>query len=79
MHRWFALGVALLAVTSGTGCPEYYGKEGYFDDAMRKDMEEKVDERQRELGKPVPCRDGKRLVQECKGSGTSETCHWDCK
>ncbi|WP_257454780.1 hypothetical protein [Archangium lipolyticum] len=78
--RWgLVLGIALLVGSLGTGCPEQiYGREGYLDDAMREDIEEQHDERQRELGKPVPCRDGKRLVQICDPS-TGKVCHWECQ
>jgi hypothetical protein len=79
--RWgLVLGISLLAGMGGTGCPEHlYGKGGALDDAMREDIEEQHDERQRELGNPVWCRDGKELIEICRGSGPSKKCHWDCK
>jgi hypothetical protein len=52
MRRWFALGVALSVGTLVTGCPEYYGKEGYFDDAMRKDIKEQRQQRLEEEKTP---------------------------
>jgi hypothetical protein len=64
----------------GTGCPEeLYGKGGSLDDAMAKDVEEQQDERQRELGKPVPCPPGKHLMWSCDDEKRRETCHWECR
>jgi hypothetical protein len=79
--RWgLVLGIALLAGTLGTGCPEQiYGKGGALDDAMRQDIEEQHNERQREMGKPIGCSDGKKLIEICRGSGTSEKCYWECE
>jgi hypothetical protein len=78
MRRRFVLGVALLVGSLGTGCPELYGKEGYLDDAMRKDIKEQERERRREQGIPEPCPDGRLPAKECKGSGSEMKCHWTC-
>jgi hypothetical protein len=79
--RWrFTVGIALLVGTLGTGCPEHvYGRGGSLDDAMLEDMEEQQDERQRELGTPVPCRDGSSPRRICEDPKQPETCHWDCR
>ncbi len=80
MRGWLTLGMALLAGAFGTGCPEHvYGKGGALDDAMHEDTEEQQDERQRELGRPVPCRDGSPLRKRCDDPKRPETCHWDCR
>jgi hypothetical protein len=78
--RWpFVLGIALLAGFLGTGCPETYGKRGTLDDAMAEDMEERQDERQRELGKPVPCTKPKALTWVCENEKRRDTCRWECQ
>ncbi len=81
--RWgLVLGIALLAGTVGTGCPEHvYGKGGALDDAMREDTEEQFDERQRELGKAAQCRDKKRqLVWHCDDpKNRPNACYWKCE
>ncbi|HYO67681.1 MAG TPA: hypothetical protein VEU33_16520 [Archangium sp.] len=78
--RWpFVLGITLLAGFLGTGCPETYGKRGTLDDAMAEDLEEQQDERQRELGKDVPCREHKRRVWKCDDENRLETCDWKCR
>jgi len=69
--RWrFALSIAVVAGTLGTGCPEaHYGKGGYLDDAMQKDIEE---QRQRRLEEEKTlqgkCPDGKPPRDICEGS-----------
>jgi hypothetical protein len=78
--RWpFVLGIALLAGFLGTGCPETYGKRGSLDDAMAEDIEEQQDERQRELGNPVPCSKPRTLDWVCADENRRDTCHWECK
>jgi hypothetical protein len=69
MRWWLAPGLTLVAGTVGTGCPETYGKGGYLDDAMQKDIEE---QRQRRLEEektlPGKCPDGKPPRDICEGS-----------
>ena len=75
MRRWFALGVALSVGTLGTGCPELYGTEGYFDDAMRKDIEEqRRQRREEERTQPGLCPDGKPPREDCKGGPCIREC-----
>ena len=78
MRRRFVLGVALLVGALGTGCPEFYGKEGYLDDAIRKDIREQQRERRREQGIPEPCPDVRRPVKDCKDPQNPTKCHWTC-
>lgn len=67
MRQWSVLGVALLVVTLGTGCPELYSKGGYMDDAMREDMEEQQRQRrEEERTQPGLCPDGKPPKERCE-------------
>jgi hypothetical protein len=81
--RWgLVLGIALLAGMGGTGCPEQlYGKGGALDDAMREDIEEQYDERQREMGKKIECRGKERkLVWHCDDpKNRPDACYWKCE
>jgi hypothetical protein len=67
MRRRFVLGVALLVSLVGTGCPETYGKNGYLDDAIGKDIEEEQRQREEEQNTPQGlCPDGNPPGEVCK-------------
>ncbi|WNG33479.1 hypothetical protein F0U61_07505 [Archangium violaceum] len=78
MHWSLVVGIALLVVPFGTGCPETYGKGGYLDDAMEEDIKEQWRERQREKQLSRTCGDGKPPRDICDDPKDARTCHWGC-
>ncbi len=82
-----AAAVWLLAL--GTGCPHTYRKGGKLDRAMQKDMEEKFEERDRELETVEPwgddeeeelvCPRGTMAVRECGPPNPVSKCEVMCK
>jgi hypothetical protein len=46
---------------------------------IAEDIQEQRDERKRELGKDVPCRDHKRRAWVCDDENRLETCDWKCR
>ncbi len=82
MCRRFTVGLALLVGSLGTGCPELYGKDGYLDDAMEKDIQEQQEERRQELlTEPKGCKDRKKKrIWRCEGPvDQPRDCHWECE
>ena len=88
-HR--AMLFAVMGVLAlGTGCPHTYRKGGKLDRAMRKDMEEKFQERHRELESVDPradeeeeedwvCPEGTMPVRDCTAPNPVSQCTVICK
>lgn len=76
MRSHLVVGAVLLCALA-TGCPHDWMKEGTNDRAMRKDMEEEVEDL-RQASKPCP--EGQSRVKECPpGAEGNLTCEWICQ
>jgi hypothetical protein len=76
MHGRFIAGVILLAVLQ-IGCPHDWMKEGTNDRAMRKDMDENVEDL---LQASKPCPEGQSWTEKCDKDATGTfTCEWICQ
>lgn len=64
--RWFQVGMSVLAVTSMSGCPSEFGKEGRIAKAIHKDTVELVITRCSEERRKEVCGAGKQHTPECQ-------------
>lgn len=70
------VGIAWMCIL-GTGCPHDWMKEGTNDRAMRRDMEEEVEELRQAA---VPCPEGQSRVKDCPPNAEGKPiCHWVCR
>lgn len=76
MRGRIILGAILLCVL-GTGCPHDWMKEGTNDRAMRKDMEEGVEDL---LQASRPCPEGQSRKEKCvRSTDGKRICEWICQ
>jgi hypothetical protein len=69
-------GAVLLGVL-GIGCPHDWMKGGTNDRAMRKDMEEELEDLRQAS---TPCPEGQSRQEECKQNAEGQlTCEWICR
>jgi hypothetical protein len=61
----------LLLAALGPACPETYGIGGEMDEAIRRDIQEGLEEHQR-------CEDGELRIWSCTNPDDRTTCKWRC-
>jgi hypothetical protein len=71
-----AAGTALMCIL-GTGCPHDWMKDGTNDRAMRKDLDEELEDLRQAS---MPCPVGKSRVEDCQADAQGKlTCNWICR
>ncbi len=65
------MAILLAVVVVGTGCPEEWGKGGFIDRAVRKDIKAGLEHQK-------ICANGLPAEWLCKGDGPAKKCGWEC-